>query len=340
MPELSPSRILEVGMSCWASRALQTAVKLGLFTTLGGKTMTGKELQAALGLHDRADPDFFDALVALGFLGRDGDGPGARYRNTDETAAFLDKSKPAYVGGILEMAHDRLYPFWADLIEGLKTGAPQNEIKRSGKGMFEELYSKPERLEQFIDAMTGVSSGNFAALARKFDFSKYETLCDVGGAAAALSLSVARAHPHMKLKSADLPAVTSIAKKKVAAAGLSARIEAVDVDFFNDAFPRADIITMGMILHDWNLENKKLLIGKAYDALPEGGAFIAIEHLIDDARRTNAFGLLMSLNMLIEFGEAFDFTGADFSRWCRQAGFARVEVIPLTDTASAAVAYK
>ena len=104
--------------------------------------------------------------------------------------------------------------------------------------------------------------------------------------------------------------------------------------------PKADVITMGNILHDWNLENKKRLIQKAYAALPDGGAFIAIENLIDDARRENAFGLLMSLNMLIEFGDAFDYTGADFCEWCSEAGFKRFEFINLAGPTSAAIAYK
>lgn len=340
MNALSPARIMEVGMACWPSRVLQTAVKLGLFTALGDKAMTGKELQKTLGLHDRANPDFFDALVALKFLERDGDGPEGRYRNTDETAAFLVKTSPAYLGGFLEMAHDRLYRFWADLDVALKTGEPQNEIKKTGKSMFNELYSKPERLEQFMDAMTGVSAGNFMTLAGNFDFSKYETLTDIGGAAGILSMMVASAHPHLKIKTADLPAVTEIARKKISAAGLSGRIEAVNIDFFEDSFPKSDVITMGMILHDWDLDTKMMLIRKAYDALPEGGAFIAIEALIDDARRENIGGLLMSLNMLIEFGVAFDFTGADFARWCKEAGFKRTEVIPLMGHSSAAIAYK
>lgn len=97
---------------------------------------------------------------------------------------------------------------------------------------------------------------------------------------------------------------------------------------------------MGMILHDWDLQHKKMLIEKAYRALPPGGAFAAIENIIDDERRQNSFGLLMSLNMLIEFGEAFDFTGADFRGWCLEAGFSRCEIIPLAGPTSAAVAYK
>ena len=337
---LTPARIMEVGMAFWPAKVLLSAVKLGLFTELGKGAKTGAELRDALGLHPRAIPDLTDTLVALRFLERDGEGESAKYRNTEETAAFLDRNSPAFMGGFLEMANDRLYLFWGDLVEALKTGKPQNETKHGGEGVFEELYRQPERLEQFMDAMAGISAGNFMALAEKFDFSKYETLCDVGGAAATLSTIVAQRHPHLKITTADLPAATAIAAKKIEAAGLSDRIIATNVDFFKDDLPKADVITMGMILHDWNLENKKMLVRKAYDALPEGGAFIVIEALIDDARRENAFGLMMSLNMLIEFGEAFDYSGADFDGWCREAGFKRTEVIHLAGPASASVAYK
>lgn len=330
---------MEVGMAFWPSKTLLSAVELGLFTALGGKSMTGVELQNALGLHDRANPDFFDTLVALKFLERDGDGPESRYRNTEETALFLDRNSPGFVGGFLEMANARLYPFWDDLPEALRTGKAQNESKSGGEGVFEELYREPERLEQFMDAMAGISTGNFTALAEKFDFSKYNSLCDVGGAAATLSMIVAQKYPDLKVVSADLPQASAIAAKKIEAAGLS-RVATTNIDFFKDDLPKADVITMGMILHDWNLENKMMLIRKAYDALPEGGAFIVIEALIDDARRENAFGLMMSLNMIIEFGEAFDYSGADFDGWCKEVGFKRTEVIHLAGPASAGVAYK
>jgi hypothetical protein len=327
-------------MAFWPARTLLTAIKLGLFTELGSGKRTGTELKESLGLHDRANPDFFDTLVALNFLDRDGDGEAAKYSNTPETATFLDRKSPAFMGGFLEMAHDRLYPFWGNLVDGLKTGQPQNELKNGGAGMFEELYSQPDRLEQFMDAMAGISYGNFTAFADKFDFSDRETLVDVGGATGLLSTLVAKMNPHMACTTTDLPAATEIAKKKIEAAGVSDRVTAVPIDFFKDPIPRADVVTMGMILHDWNLENKMLLIRKAYDALPEGGAFVAIEAIIDDARRENAFGLMMSLNMLIEFGEAFDFTHADFDKWCREVGFKRTECVHLVGPSSAVIAYK
>ena len=340
MERLDPSHIMQVGMGFWPSKTVLSAVELGLFTELGSESMTGEEVGRRLGLHPRAIYDFLDTLVALRLLDRDGDGPDGRYRNTPETAMFLDRGNPSYVGGILEMSNARLYRFWGDLTEALRTGKPQNEIKHTGRPVFEELYSNPARLEQFMSAMQGISLGNFHALAEDFDFSKYETVCDVGGATGQLCTILATRHPHLRCTSYDLPAVAPIAERAIAAAGLSDRVAVASGDFFADPLPHADVITMGLILHDWNLDGKMHLIRSAHDALPDGGAFIVIENLIDDARRENAFGLMMSLNMLIEFGDAFDYTGGDFERWCREVGFHEVEIRPLAGPASAGIAYK
>jgi hypothetical protein len=338
--ELSPAPILQLGMAFWGSKALLSAVELELFTALRDGPRTGAELERVLGLHPRATRDFLDALVALRMLDRDGAGAGARYRNTPEAARFLVKGEPTYVGGILEMANARLYPFWADLTPALRTGKPQNEVKHSGKPMFEELYADPARLEQFMDAMSGVSMANFEAFADRFDFSRFRSHADIGGATGQLACILAGRHPHLACSSWDLPVVRPIAERRIREAGQDGRVAAGTIDFFRQDFPKADLITMGMILHDWNLEGKRMLIRKAYDALPPGGAFVAIENIIDDDRRENAFGLLMSLNMLVEFGDAFDFTGADFTAWCLEAGFSRCEILPLTGPASAAIAYK
>ncbi len=338
--QINPSHIMQVGMGFWASKTLLAAVKLGLFTHLNGSPLTARELGDRMGLHERGTVDFFDTLVSLGLLEREGNGKNARYTNTPETAQFLDKEKPQYIGGILEMANDRLYPFWGDLEVGLKTGKPQNEIKHSGESFFEALYADPERLRQFIGAMSGVQMGNFIALAGQFDFSQYHTLCDVGGASGMLAIQVAKQHPHMKCITFDLPPVEPIARETIEKFGIPDRVTAVSGDFFTDDLPKADVITMGNILHDWNLENKKLLIQKAYNALPEGGALIAIENIIDDDRRQNTFGLLMSLNMLIELGDGFDFTGADFDGWTKEIGFRETRTMPLTGPASAVIAIK
>ena len=338
--KLDPGYIMQTATAFWDSKVLLTAVELDLFSTLDEGAMTASQLGGALNLHPRGTYDFFDALVALKFLQRDGDGPDGQYKNTPETSAFLNKNSASYIGGLPQMLNSRLFGFWNDLGAALKTGKPQNEVKHNGKPMFEELYSDGARLGGFLDAMTGFQAANFQQLAEKFDFSKYQTMTDVGGALALLSRTVASQHPHLAFNSFDLPEVAPHAQKHIEATGMADRIKVVAGNFFKDDLPRADVVTMGNILHDWNLEKKKVLIRKAYEALPEGGAFIAVENLIDDARRENAFGLLMSLNMLIEFGDAFDYTGADFRDWCGEAGFQRFEIIDLSGPTSAAIAYK
>ncbi len=340
MTDLDPSRIMEIATGYWRSKVLLSAVGLGLFTELADASLSRGEIERALGLQPRPAADFLDGLVSMGLLAREGDGEDARYANTPETAQFLDRRSPAYIGGILELWEGRNFRFWADLSEALQTGRAQNETRHSQRPFFETLYEDPARLEAFMDAMTGASIANFEMFARAFPFGRYRTLTDVGGANGLLCRLVAKAHPHLACTTLDLPAVTAIAEKAIAADGLESRITAVAGDFFADPLPQADVVTMGMILHDWSLERKKALVRKAYEALPEEGALVAIEALIDDARRQNTFGLMMSLNMLLEFGEAFDYTGAEFRSWCAEAGFRRFEVIPLAGPSSAAVAYK
>jgi len=338
--QIDPAPILQTAFAFWSSKVLLTAVEFGVFTKLGDRRVTGEKLGAEIDLHPRATSDFLDALVAMKFLDREGDGPEAKYFNTPAGALYLDSTSPRYVGGILVMLNARLFKFWHDLPEALRTGKPQNEVKHGQKGVFEELYEELPRLEQFMGAMTGLSRMNFEAFATKFDFSQFKTLCDVGGATGLLCIEVAKVNKHLQCISFDLPQVEPIARKHITVAGLADRIKTASGDFFADPLPRADLITMGMILHDWNLEKKMQLIRAAYDALSPNGALVAIEALIDDARRENLFGLLMSLNMLIEFGDAFDYSGADFRKWCQQVGFKRFEVIHLAGPSSAVVAYK
>lgn len=338
--QVDPSKIMQIGMGFWASKTLLTAVNMGLFTHLANGALSGREIQNKLELHHRSLFDFLDTLVALGFLSRTGLKENASYSNSNDSDLFLDKNKPSYIGGILEMSNNRLYPFWNDLEEGLKTGKPQNETKNGGASVFEAIYANEDRLREFIHGMGGVQAGNFMALASDFDFSKYQTLCDVGGSGANLSILVAKSNDHLKCTSFDLPPVGPIAKENVHAVGLSDRIEIASGDFFKDDFPKADVITMGNILHDWGADDKLMLIKKAYEALPEGGALIVIENIIDDERNKNAFGLMMSLNMAIETDDGFDFSLSDFKEWSQEAGFKETKLMPLMGPSSAVIAIK
>jgi hypothetical protein len=338
-----PSKIMQVGMGFWASKALLAAVKFNLFTLLSGKPKAAKEIkeQLHLGTTDRHVFDWLDVLASLGFLKRDGLLDDAIYSNSADTEIFLDKNKPSYIGGILEMANNRLYNYWGNLEEGLLTGKPQNENKDgSNMQFFEDLYKTPEKLNEFINAMSGIQAGNFIELAKKFDFSKYNTLTDVGGADGFLSCMIALQHPSVTFITYDLPPVAPVATEKIARFNLTDRIKVASGDFLHDPFPSADVITMGNILHGMNEESKLKIVKKVYDTLPEDGVFIVIENIIDAERIKNTFGLLMSLNMLIENGDGFDFTLPDFENWTKAAGFKKTELLPLAGPTSAAIAYK
>ena len=315
--QVTPDAIMQLGLGFWGSKTLLSAVELGVFSELAdGGPLDAAALRDRLGLHPRSATDFFDALVALGMLERE-DG---RYANTPATDVFLDRAKPSYLGGMLEMANARLFGFWGSLTEGLRTGAPQNEAK-DGEDFFAELYADPARLAQFARAMTAISTGAGQAIAAKFPWGDHETMIDIGCAEGAVPVQVALAHEHITGGGFDLPPLESAFDAFVSQFGLGERLRFTGGDFFADPLPEADVLVMGHILHDWDLDEKRTLLQKAYDALPDGGALIVYEAIIDDDRRQNVFGLLMSLNMLIETPGGFDYTGADCQGWMQETGF-------------------
>ena len=328
----TPDGIMQLGLGFWSAKTLLSAVELGLFSELAKGPATAEALQARLGLHPRSVHDFLDALVALGMLEREG----ANYRNTPATGLYLDRGKPSYLGGMLEMANARLYRFWGGLTDALRTGQPQNEARHGGD-FFGALYADPARLEGFLKAMTGLSAPVAAAIARQFPWDRHRTVIDVGCAQGGLPVTLAQAHPHLAGGGFDLPAVEPVFTAHVAAHGLAGRLRFHPGDFLRDPLPAADVLVMGHILHDWDLDEKRAILAKAHAALPPGGALIVYDMMIDDERRRNAAGLLMSLNMLIETPGGFDYTGADCIGWLREAGFREARVEPLTGAYSMAV---
>ena len=335
-PQVTPEKIMQIGMAFWPAKTLLSAVELGVFSELAKGPRDLAQLTERFGLHGRGAADFFDTLVALGFLTRQ-DG---RYANAPDSEVFLDKAKPSYMGGLLEMANSRLYPFWGGLTKALKTGEPQNEVAHGQQDLFDQLFADPKRMKEFCTAMTGVSLGSAHAIAKKFDWTPYKTFADIGTMQGALPVAVAQANPHLKGVGADLPIIEPIFHEYVAKAGVSDRLSFKPCDFFKQDLPKADVIVMGHILHDWDLTQKRMLMKKAYEALPKGGAYIVYEALIDDDRSQNAFGLLMSLNMLIETRGGFDYTGADCRGWMKEAGFSTIRVEHLAGPESMVVGIK
>jgi hypothetical protein len=195
-------------------------------------------------------------------------------------------------------------------------------------------------LKNFLGAMTGVSRGGNMAIAVKFPWANYRTVVDAGPAQGDLLVQVALKNPHLLGIGMDLPEVGPIFEEYVAANGLASRVQFQPGSFFTEPIPTGDVIMMGHILHDWDLEQKRMLIAKAYDALPKGGALLVYEAIIDDDRSKNAFGLLMSLNMLIETPGGFDYSGADCMGWMKDAGFSETRVEHLVGPDSMVIGIK
>ena len=335
MRATTPEDIIKLGTSFWGSKTLLSGIELGVFSTLAGAPADLPTLQKKLGLHQRSARDFLDALVALRMLEREN----GVYRNTADTDFFLDRAKPSYMGGMLEMCNVRLYGFWGSLTEALRTGEPQNEAKE-GKDFFGALYAEPQRLREFLGAMSGLSAGAAQAIAAKFPWRNYTTFVDVGAAQGILPVTLAGAHAHLRGIGFDLPPVQPVFEEFVANHGLSDRVRFQAGDFFTGALPNADVIIMGHILHDWDVSQKKMLLSKAFAAVPSEGAVIVYDAIIDDERRENAFGLLMSLNMLIETPNGSDYTGADCQQWMREFGFSKTQVEHLAGPDSMVIGLK
>ncbi|WGS19516.1 MULTISPECIES: methyltransferase [unclassified Bradyrhizobium] len=314
-------RLFEIGSSYRRARVLLSAVELDLFSTLAVAPLDAAGLASRLGIAPRGARDFFDTLVALHLLTRDAEG---RYHNAPDCDRYLDRAKSTYLGGSFEQYSRREYDMWGALTEALKTGKPKAEIH--GQDHFKSLYDDAAGSETFVNAMTAGSLVAAQAIAERFPWRDYTTLCDIGTSQGCLPAQVARAHPHLSAIGFDLPPLRQAFESYVRDAGLDKRLRFVAGDFFRDRLPAADVIVFGRILHNWDLATKTMLLQKAYDALPPGGAALVYDLLIDDDRFAEVSALLSSLNMLLWTATGFGYSGADCVGWMRKLGFVRIRV--------------
>jgi hypothetical protein len=331
----SPNRVLSAAFAFRSSKVLLSAVDLGVFPALLDGPLRLEALVGKLGLHGRGAHDFFDTLVSLGFLSRDADG---RYHNVPDCSVYLDPDQPTYIGGVLEYLSGSNYEAWGALTAALREGTPQ--AGPSAAGGYAAFYDEPSRLESFLRGMTSGSVLPARALAEAFPWKNYHSVIDIGTAQGCVPVELARSHSHLIGGGFDLPVVEHVFNGYVDRHGLGKRLKFYGGDFFHDPLPSADVLVMGRILHNWDLDTKKLLLAKAYTALPPGGALIVCETLIDDARRLQSHSLLASLNMMIQTAGGFEFTGAECATWMREAGFETMNITPLAAFYSAVVATK
>jgi ketosteroid isomerase-like protein/SAM-dependent methyltransferase len=316
--------IQRLGMDAFMSaKVLHSAIEIGVFTELARRPLCAEDLRLRLGLHERGARDFFDALVTLGLLDRHE----GVYANTAATATYLgDAGADTYLGGFLEYAGSQWYRSWGKLTDALRTGRSQTH---DGDGAFEAIYADPELTERFQRAMTGGSLAAAIALPEAFPWRDHRTVVDVGCSDGPLLARLLRAHPHLTGIGVDLPPVAPAFQKTAVRYGVADRMTFTPGDFLAGPLPSADVLILGHVLLDWDLENRRALLAKAYDALPKGGVVLIYDMLIDDERRQNVTSLLLSLHMIVDYRGGSTYTAADCLGWLTDAGFRDCRVKPL-----------
>eukprot|EP00178_Gracilaria_changii_P024022 TRINITY_DN72502_c0_g1_i1.p1 TRINITY_DN72502_c0_g1~~TRINITY_DN72502_c0_g1_i1.p1 ORF type:complete len:338 (+),score=56.25 TRINITY_DN72502_c0_g1_i1:668-1681(+) len=326
--------LFKLGHYFTASRAFLSAVELGLFDLLSSPK-TSLQIQQSLDLHpnQRTVRDFLDVLVALEVITRTGNGESAVYGNSASCAAYLCTSSALYRGGWFCFCSKALYAQWAGLTKVLKEGAQKKDH------VWDAVWKEDEGARSFMDCMKGTVDVH-TQFAQRFDFTGVKRMLDVGGGNGQLACEVVRKHNNVKAITLDVDSISSFADEYIAQMALQESVEVLRADMFDVQFPQSDLVTLCNVLHCIDEERKKIILGKAYKSLKEGGRLVAIGFVVDDDRRQNIAAMLMSLHMAIVTDGGFDYSAKEFECWATEVGFRRTEVVHLLAPVHGLVAYK
>lgn len=305
----------------WAARTLGVAHELDLFSHVSDKGgIRVDECSAHYGFAERPADMLLTACAAMGLLQRSGE----RYVNSIMAETHLVKGRPLYIGGWIAMANRREYPAWMHLKDALYSNRPLTWDPDRQSSLFDS--EDPTLKDIFWEAMYALSITTSWTLAEAMDWSGVKKLLDVGGGGAANDITLCGRHSQLHATVYDLPFVCELTRKKIQSAGLSARIDLVEGDFFADpALPGGhDAILLSKILLDWAEEDCRAIIAKCFSALAAGGRVVICDLLVDDSKDGPVDAALMSLNMLIEtWGR--NYTAKEYATWLREAGFVGIE---------------
>ncbi|WP_211357970.1 tryptophanase [Amycolatopsis cihanbeyliensis] len=323
---LLPTPLMQLATGFWSFKTYAGAIEIGLFDLLaGGRELTMEEVSAELGIAHRPADLLLAGCASLGLLNKSG----ARYRNSELSEEFLVKGAPYYFGGFVRYLDRREYPAWQSIVEALRTNRPLTWTPGTQESLFDT--GDPETLQLFWDCMYCISTFTARALATVYDLTRHTRLLDVGGGAGAFPIELCRRFGHLSATVFELPHVGDLARQKITAANMDGAVDVVAGDFICDPeLPRGyDAIILSMILHDWDEETCRTLLRKCRAALPPGGAVLICELLLNDERTGPPAAALMGMNMLVETEGGKNYSAAEYRGWLQEAGFARVEVMPI-----------
>jgi len=300
------------------SAILITAVDLNLFEALKDDFLSIDEIKEKCGIkiRNRNLMDFLDILYINNHLSREGKLETAKYKVSDNL--FL-KENPNNLLPLIKMMK-RILKRYENLPETMRTGKYPND-----EDLFKELYADPENTPSFLRTISMLQLESFKLVAKDFDFSSYNTCLDIGGCLGAFSIEMKLVNPHLDVTTFDLPLIENYVNDFLKEEEMHDKVKVISGDFFEEEFPKTDIVSMGNILHDWSLERKRLLIRKAYDCLNENGVFIVIEKFIDNDREVDTPGIYMSFTLLVEGFDGYNTSKEELEALSKEAGFKSIE---------------
>ncbi len=302
------------------ARALQTALKLGLFEALENGDANADALARAIGCETRATGLLAHALAALGLLAKTAE----RFRLEAPARRYLLKSSPEYMGGMV-LFDEALWDLWGRLDESIRSGRPART-----PDMFQ---TRPEETLRFISAMDSLvrARGDARYLAENLDLSGVRRLVDVGGGPGTYAATMLRRWTAMRAAICDLPATLAVARQLLAEreAEVMDRIELVPVDYRRDELPGpCDAIFISNIIHSEPPETNALLMRKCFRALASHGRVIIKDHIMNADLTEPRAGAVFSLYLLLTtYGRDYSFD--EIRRWLEDAGFASVNQLPM-----------
>jgi acetylserotonin N-methyltransferase len=316
-----PAPVLDLMNAFRCSAVLFSACSLGIFDQLAAEPLDQAGLARRLGTDPNALGRLLDASVGLGLLAcREG-----RYVNTPAAQTYLCRSSPYRLTGYLTYSDRVLWPMWAHLADAVREGGNRWKQTFGLEGpLFANFFRSEDDKREFLWGMHGFGQLSSPAVVAAFDLSGYQNLVDLGGATGHLAVAACRHYPGLRATVFDLPGVVPQAREVIAASDVAGRVDVAAGDFFVDPLPPADLYAVGRILHDWSEEKIRRLLSAIHAALPEGGALLVAEKVLDPDRAGPRWAQLQSLNMLV-CAEGKERTLAEYEVLLRQAGFRHVD---------------
>jgi SAM-dependent methyltransferase len=303
------------------ARAIQVAVKLGMFEALDRGSLDGAALAGALGCDPRATLMLASAMAALGLL----EISNGRFSLSASARRFLLQSSDEYLGGMI-LFDEAIFPLWSNLEQSIRTGEPART-----PDMFQ---TEPADTARFIRAMDSLTRarGDARWVAEHLDLSRAATVADLGGGPGTYVAAMMRRHPGLRGFIWDLPATLEVARQVLAEreAEVAARIELVSVDYLRGELPGpVDVIFISNIIHSEDEAVNAELARKCYRALARGGKIVIKDHVMNRELTEPRAGAVFSLYLLLTT-RGRDYSLDEVAGWLRAAGFAdvRMQTLP------------